>query len=101
MPDRELAVALARRLRPIPDALVDRPKTVTVANGRGLEGERGQFVSNWPCEQAQPAMPVAATDVLSGAEPASGEAPHLGPWDVRVLLERPPEKEDEEGRPLA
>ena len=32
---------------------------------------------------------------------ASGEALHLGPWDVRVLLERPRKKDDEEGRPLA
>jgi hypothetical protein len=46
-------------------------------------------------------LPVAVTDVLSGVHLASGEALHLGAWDVRVLLERPPEKDDEEGRPLA
>jgi hypothetical protein len=41
------------------------------------------------------------TDVLNETDLASGEELHLGAWDVRVLLERPPEKEDEEGRPLA
>jgi hypothetical protein len=46
-------------------------------------------------------MPVAATGVLTGVSLASGEASHLAALDVRVLLERPPEKDDEEGRPLA
>jgi beta-galactosidase len=101
LPDRALAVALARWLRPDPDLFCDRPKTVTVTSGRGLEGERVRFVSNWSWEQTALAMPVAATDVVSGEPIASGEELHLGPWDVRVLLERPPEKEDEEGRPLA
>jgi beta-galactosidase len=101
LPDRELAVALARWLRPNPDLWADRPKTVTVATGRGSEGELVRFVSNWSWEQARLAMPVAATDVLSGSALASGEDLILGAWDVRVLLERPPEKDDEEGRPLA
>jgi hypothetical protein len=83
-----------------PDAWAERPKTVTVTSGRGSEGDLVRFVSNWSWEQAQPAMPVAMTDVLSGGGLASGETLHLGAWDVRVLLERPPEKEDE-GRPLA
>jgi beta-galactosidase len=101
LPDRELAVALARWLRPSPDPWAERPKTVTVTSSRGSEGERVRFVSNWSWEQAALAMPVTATDVLSGADLAFGETLHLGAWDVRVLLERPPEKEDEEGRPLA
>ena len=101
LPDRELAVALARWLRPSRDVFADRPKTVTVTSGRGSEGERVRFVSNWSWEQTRLALPVAVTDVLSGANLAFGEALHLGPWDVRVLLERPPEKDDEEGRPLA
>jgi beta-galactosidase len=60
-----------------------------------------RFVSNWSWEQARLAVPVAVTDVLSGSVLASGEDLVLGAWDVRVLLERPPEKDDEEGRPLA
>jgi beta-galactosidase len=101
LPDRELAVALARWLRPNPDVWADRPKTVTVTSSRGSEGELVRFVSNWSWEQAALATPVAVTDVVSGANLAFGETLHLGAWDVRVLLERPPEKEDEEGRPLA
>ena len=101
LPDRELAVALARWLRPDPDVWAERPKTVTVTSGRGPEGDFVRFVSNWSWEQTRLAMPAAVTDVLSGERLASGEELHLGPWDVRVLLERPPEKEDEEGRPLA
>jgi beta-galactosidase len=101
LPDRTLAVALARWLRPDPDVFAPRPKTVTVTSARGSEGERVRFVSNWSWEQTALAMPVAATDVISGEPIASGETLDLGPWDVRVLLERPPEKDDEEGRPLA
>jgi beta-galactosidase len=101
LPDRELAVALARWLRPDPDVWEERPKTVTVTSGRGSEGELVRFVSNWSWKQTQLAMPVAVTDVLSGEGLASGETLHLGAWDVRVLLERPPEMDDEEGRPLA
>ena len=95
------AEALERWIRPDPDARASRPKTVTATSGRASEGERVRFVSNWSWEQAQLAIPVAATDVLTGVNLASGEALHLAAWDVRVLLERPPEKDDEEGRPLA
>ena len=79
-------------------ARAERPKTVTVTSGRVSEGELVRFVSNWSWERR--GGPVAA-DVLSGVGLASRETLHLGAWDVRVLLERPPEKEDEEGRPLA
>ncbi len=56
LPDRELAVALARWLRPNPDVWADRPKTVTVTSGRGPEGELVRFVSNWSWEQARLAI---------------------------------------------
>jgi beta-galactosidase len=88
-------------LRPNPDAWAARPKTVTVTSGRGFEGEVVRFVSNWSWEQTRLALPVAATDLLTGTDLASGEDLVLGAWDVRVLLERPPEKDDEEGRTLA
>jgi len=91
LPDRELAVSLARWLRPNADVWAKRPKTVTVTSGRVPEGELVRFVSNWSWEQTRLALPVAVTDVLSGVDLASGEALHLGAWDVRVLLERPPE----------
>src|SRR3954468_10849130 len=66
LPDRQLAVALARWLRPVPDVWAERPKTVTVTSGRALEGDFVRFVSNWSWEQTRLAMPVAVTDVLSG-----------------------------------
>jgi hypothetical protein len=91
----------ARWIRPDPDVCAGRPKTVTVATGRGSEGERVRFASKGSPEQVRSAMPVAATGVLTGVSLASGEASHLAALDVRVLLERPPEKEGEEGRPLA
>jgi beta-galactosidase len=100
-PDPELAVALARWLRPYPDAWAERSKTVTVTSARGSRGERVRFVSNWSWEPARLRLPVAASDVLSGAGIAFAEDLDLGPWDVRVLLERHPEKDNEEGRPLA
>ena len=101
LPDRELAVALARWLRPNPDVFADRPKTVTVTSGRSPEGEIVRFVANWSWEQARLALPVAVTDVLTGTDLAFGEELHLGAWDVRVLLERPRKVDYEEGRPLA
>lgn len=33
-------------------------------------------------------LPAAARDVLSDDEIEAGEALELGPWDVRVLVER-------------
>jgi beta-galactosidase len=101
LPDRELAVALARWLRPNPDVFADRPKTVTVTSGRAPEGEIVRFVANWSWEQARLALPVAMTDVLTGTDLAFGEQLLLGAWDVRVLLERPRKVDYEEGRPLA
>jgi beta-galactosidase len=101
LPDRELAVSLARWLRPNPDVFADRPKTVTVTSGRAPEGGLVRFVANWSWEQARLAMPVAMTDVLNEADLAVGEDLVLGAWDVRVLLERSRKAYDEEGRPLA
>jgi beta-galactosidase len=101
LPDRALAVALARWLRRLPDPWEPRPESVTVTSGCGSQREIVWFVTNWSWEPARLAMPVMAKDLLSGIELASGEDLVLGAWDVRVLLERHREKDDEEGRPLA
>jgi beta-galactosidase len=101
LPDRALAVALARWLRRFPDPWEPRPESVTVTSGCGSQREIVWFVTNWSWEPARLAMPVMAKDLLSGIELASGEDLVLGAWDVRVLLERHREKDDEEGRPLA
>ena len=98
LPDRALAVALAAWLRPSPDPwAAARPGSVTVTGARNPAGERLRFVSNWSWEPARLALPVAARDLLSGANLGPGEDLELGSWDVRVLVESPREGNNEEG----
>jgi beta-galactosidase len=98
LPDRALAVALARWLRPARDAWADRPESVTVTSGRTAEGRRAYFVANWSWDPAGVQLPVPVLDVLSGDEMALGAPLDLGAWDTRVLLEEPGTQVDEEGR---
>jgi beta-galactosidase len=97
LPDRPLAVALARWLRPSADAWEHRPETVTVTSARNPRGGRVWFVSNWSWEPTSLALPVAARDLLSRADLAAGDDLELGPWDVRVLLGEPREEHNDEG----
>jgi beta-galactosidase len=60
-------------------------QTVTSATNR--HGERVHFVHNWAWEESAFILPVAVTDVVSGASLAAGETVHLGSWDVRILAE--------------
>jgi beta-galactosidase len=92
LPDRSLAVALARWLRPSAGAWEQRPPAVTVTSARTPEGGRVRFVSNWSWEPAWLTLPVAALDLLSGTDLAAGDDLDLGAWDVRVLLEEPGEE---------
>jgi beta-galactosidase len=96
LPDRTLAVALARWLRPEPDAWEDRPETVTVTSARNAEGGRLRFVSNWSWEPTTFALPVAARDLLSETDLRRGEGLDLAAWDIRVLLESAREENNEE-----
>jgi beta-galactosidase len=98
LPDRALAVALARWLRPAQDAWADRPGSVTVTSGRTAAGRRAYFVANWSWDPARVHAPIPVQDVLSGDEMALGAPLDLGPWDLRVLLEEPGTLVDEEGR---
>jgi beta-galactosidase len=100
LPDRQLAVALARWLRPSADAWEHRPETVTVTSACNPSGARVRFVSNWSWEPTSVALPVAARDLLSRADLAVGDDLDLGSWDVRVLLEEPREEHNEEGSTL-
>jgi beta-galactosidase len=97
LPDRSLAVALARWLRPAQDAWAARPETVTVTGARTAAG-RVRFASNWSWKTARLELPVAVRDLLSGDDLALGAPLDLGPWDTRVLLEEPGMQVDEEGR---
>jgi beta-galactosidase len=99
LPDRQLAVALARWLRPAPDIWEDRPETVTITSARNAEGGRLRFVSNWSWEPTSLALPVAARDLLSETDLRRGEGLDLAAWDIRVLLESSPGENNEEGSP--
>jgi beta-galactosidase len=59
---------------------------VTGATAR--DGRRIRFVHNWSWEPAGFPLPVAVRDVLGGADLEPGAELALGPWDVRVLVER-------------
>jgi len=85
LPDRALAVALARWLRPEADPWDGRPESVTVTTARNAAGERLAFVSNWSWGPARLTLPTEMNDVLSATEFRSGDGLDLGPWDVRVL----------------
>ena len=90
LPNRALAVALARWLRSPDAANADwgaLPDAVTVTGARNPRGERVRFVSNWSWEPATLALPAPARDLLSGEELAEGAALALEAWDVRVLVE--------------
>jgi beta-galactosidase len=94
LPDRALAVALARWLRPSDDTWAARPESVTVTGARNLKGERLRFVSNWSWEPARVPAPVTMSDVLSGERVPAGAELELTAWDVRVLVEQPGEEHE-------
>jgi beta-galactosidase len=97
LPDRALAVALARWLRPTEDTWAARPKTVTVTGARNREGERLRFVSNWSWEPVRFPVPATMKDLLSEQSVPKGAELELTAWDVRVLVEQPGE-ENNQGR---
>jgi beta-galactosidase len=97
LPDRPLAVALARWLRPSPDPWEHRPATVTATSARNSAGRRLRFVSNWSWEPTSLTLPVGAKDVLLGSDLTVGDDLVLEGWDVRVLLEEPRQENNEEG----
>jgi beta-galactosidase len=45
-------------------------------------------VHNWSWEPATVTLPAAVRDVLTGTELGERAELSLGPWDVRVLVER-------------
>lgn len=90
VPDQELGAALARWLVPSPVAGWETPASVTVASATTPDGRRLHVVHNWSWEPATASAPGPLRDLL--ADPAdmpvaAGSPIHLGPWDVRVLLE--------------
>jgi beta-galactosidase len=91
LPDPAMARGLARWVAEttLPDdPWVDRPGSVTVTGARAADGRRLRFVSNWSWETAPLRLPVPVMDLLSGETLDAGTEFSLGPWDVRVLIER-------------
>jgi beta-galactosidase len=93
VPDRRLSLSLAEWVAAV--SLPANPwrqpfaSSLTCSSADGADGRILRFVHNWSWEPAELALPAAASDVLSGAAHEAGEALALGPWDVRVLAERP------------
>jgi beta-galactosidase len=67
----------------------DLPDSVRVSTARNRQGERLWFLTNWSAaEQTVAALPVATADLFTDGAVGAGEVLDLGPWDVRVLVER-------------
>ncbi|HSN11196.1 MAG TPA: beta-galactosidase trimerization domain-containing protein, partial [Propionibacteriaceae bacterium] len=86
VPNRALGAAVFAQILAAPVAGTwSRSPSVTVLSGVG-EGGRAYFVHNWSPETAHATLPAACTDVVSGAEYASGHRVDLPAWSVVVLL---------------
>jgi beta-galactosidase len=64
---------------------------VTVTGARNSLGQRLRFVSNWSWEPTSVAAPVVLRDLLSDETIPEHGPIALGAWDVRVLVESPPD----------
>jgi beta-galactosidase len=69
--------------------IADMPEPLRAATARNRDGERLWFLTNWSAtEQTVPALPAAGVDLLTDEPVGSGDPLALGPWDVRILVER-------------
>jgi beta-galactosidase len=71
---------------------------VTVTGARNPAGDRLRFVSNWSWDPTRVAAPAALRDLLSGETIPRHGPIALGAWDVRVLVEAPPDTAPAERR---
>jgi beta-galactosidase len=101
VPDRALACGLGEWLASTsiePDAWRQPPQaSVHCTAADAGDGSVLRFVHNWSWTPAELPVPFAAEDLLSGGELRAGDTVRLGPWDVRVLVERSG-KESNDGR---
>ena len=94
LPDLEFARSLGRWLAPEACAArrwSTRPASVTVTGARNSRGQRLWFVSNWSWNRSSVTSPVVLRDLLSGETIPEHGPIALGPWDVRILVETPPD----------
>ena len=91
VPDAASARALARWLVPLPaHAWPNLPESVTATTGTAPGGRRVHVIHNWSWHPATVTAPAPLSDLLDGTSVPTGMALSLGPWDVRVFVERPP-----------
>jgi beta-galactosidase len=92
VPDRVLARALAQSLASTSidaDPWRQPPHSpVRCTRAVAADGSVLRFLHNWSWKAAELTAPGAVTDLLSGGELAAGDTAQLGPWGVRVLVER-------------
>ncbi|MEU4226303.1 beta-galactosidase [Nonomuraea sp. NPDC026600] len=62
--------------------------SVTATGATSRDGRKVRFVHNWSWEPVAVRLPVAVRDVLDGSDHDAGAELALGPWDVRILVER-------------
>jgi beta-galactosidase len=92
VPDRELSHSLADWIAAISvpsDAWrEDRPPSVTCTSATTADGAVLRFVHNWAWNPVGYRLPGDVRDLFTGEALAAGTALELGPWDVRLLIER-------------
>ena len=67
---------------------IDLPPSVTASSGTGRAGQRVHFLHNWSWTPTQATAPRPLQDALGDTTFDSGDPIPLGPWDVRLLVER-------------
>jgi beta-galactosidase len=67
------------------------PASVTCTGATAADGSRLRFVHNWSWDPAAVTPPVDCRDVLTGKPIPSGDDLELAAWDIRVLVEQPPQ----------
>lgn len=92
VPDRELSYSLADWIAGVSlpsDAWrEDRPASVTCTSATTADGAVLRFVHNWAWGPVGYRLPGDVHDLFTGEPLAAGTALELGPWDVRLLIER-------------
>jgi beta-galactosidase len=94
LPNPEFARSLGRWLAPEGcEARLwsARPASVTVTGARNSRSQRLRFVSNWSWNRTTVAAPMVLRDLLSGETIPEHGPIALGAWDVRILVEAPPD----------
>jgi beta-galactosidase len=92
VPDRTMSCRLAEWLASTsiePDPWRQPPRSsVRCTSAETDAGSVLRFVHNWGWTPAVLPLPRGADDLLSGAGLEAGDTVELGPWEVRVLVER-------------